>query len=254
MAYKNEGENHKAIESFKKVIATAPKSSEAKEALYMMGDLYYQLGDARKSMKALNTYMDISGPKDKRRFDVLSKMGLVTYSKVGDYPKALKYYKEALLSAKSKENRFDVFLNVGNCYFKMYRFDKAFDFFSKAVKELEIDPNEEDLERLQEALYYMALSYSLFTKDFNESSQLPDGEKSQDLFADPQKKMIEMLDQCINYFATSKYGVMCKYQKAEAFEELGLKQKAIAIYMELKDVYPNKGVIETKLSKLGAGQ
>ena len=250
MAYKNEGETHKAIESLKKVISTNSKSSEAKDALFMLGDLYYQIGDAKKAMKALNTYIDISDQRDKRRFDVFNKMGLVVYSKVGDYPRALKYYKDALLVARSKGNRFDVYLNVGNCYFKMYRFDKAFDFFGKAVKELQDNPGEDEALKLQEAFYYMSLSYSLLTKDFNEGTEIPEGTNGQDLFADPQKKMVEMLDKCIYYSTSSKYGIMCKYQKAETFEELGLKDKALAIYTELKDVYPNKGVIEAKLSKL----
>ncbi len=240
ITYKNEGETHKAIESLRKVISTNPKSSEAKDALFLLGDLYYQIGDAKKAMKVLNTYIDISDQRDKRRFDVFNKMGLVIYSKVGDYPRALKYYKDALLVARSKGNRFDVYLNVGNCYFKMYRFDKAFDFFGGAVKELKNNPDEDETLKLQEALYYMSLSYLLLTKD------------SQDLFTDPQKKIIEILDECIHYSISSKYGIMCKYQKAETFEELGLKDKAVAIYTELKDVYPNKGVIEAKLSKLTA--
>ena len=145
ITYKNEGETHKAIESLRKVISTNPKSSEAKDALFLLGDLYYQIGDAKKAMKVLNTYIDISDQRDKRRFDVFNKMGLVIYSKVGDYPRALKYYKDALLVARSKGNRFDVYLNVGNCYFKMYRFDKAFDFFGGAVKELKNNPDVFDL-------------------------------------------------------------------------------------------------------------
>lgn len=252
MSYKNEGEAHKAIENFRKVISVAPKSSRAKDSLFMLGDLYYQIGDPKKSMKVLSTYMEISEKKDKRRFDVLNMMGLVTSTKMGDYPKALKYYRDALLISRSKEDRFDVFLNVGNCYFKMYRFDKSFDFFSKAVHELQDNPDEDGVKKLQEALYYMALSYSLLTKDFNEGTEMPEVAKGQDLFSDPQRKMTEMLDKCIDYSETSKYGIMCKYQKAESFEELGLKQKAIDLYTELKDSYPNKGVIEAKLSKLGA--
>lgn len=249
--YKNEGETLKAIDSLRKVISTAPKSDRTKDALFMLGDLYYQIGDARKSIKALSTYIDISSPNDKRRFDVFNKMGLVTYSKTGDYPKALKYYKEATSLARSEADRFEVLLNIGNCYFKMYSFDKAYGFYSRAVKELEKNPNDEEVAKLQEALYYMAFSYSLLTKDFNEGTEVLDGSKEQDLFSDPHKKMINILDKCLYYSDSSKYGLMCKYQKAEVFEELGEKDKALVIYTELKDVYPNKGVIEAKLTKLG---
>ena len=249
--YKNEGETLKAVESLRKVISTAPKSDRTKDALFMLGDLYYQIGDAKKALKVLNTYIDISDPGDKRRFDVFNKMGLVTYSKTGDYPRALRYYKDAIPLARSRSNRFEVLLNIGNCYFKMYSFDKAYDFFSRAVKELENNPDDEETKKLQEALYYMAFSYSLLTKDFNESTEPPSGVKEQDLFSDPHKKMINMLDKCLYYSDSSKYGLMCKYQKAEVFEELGDKDRALAIYTELKDVYPNKGVIEAKLTKLG---
>ncbi len=250
--YKNEGDAHRAIDSLRKVVSTAPKSKKAKDALYLLGDLYYQIGDPKKAIKVLETYIDISAPNDERRFDVFNKMGLVVYSRTNDYPRALMYYKKAIPLADSKREKFDVSLNVGNCYFKMYRFDKALDFFSNAVKQMEDNPDDEESQYLQEALYYMAFSYSLLTKDLNESTELSESTKSQDLFSDPQKKIIAILDKCLKYSASSKYGILCKYQKAEAFEELGDRQKAISIYMELKELYPNKGVIEAKISKLSS--
>jgi tetratricopeptide (TPR) repeat protein len=249
--YRNEGEFDKSIESLKKVIAAAPKSEKGREALYMLGDVYYQTGDFKRALKVFNKYLDIIDVNDKKKFLLLNKIAFINYSKLNEYKEALLYYFKALNYASSRVDKFDVYSNMGNCYFKLYKFDKAVDFFNKAVTEIGTRVDSDLEPRVQEALYYMAFSYTVLTQDFEEHYQQKGVAPSEKLDAnEPLKKILEILDKCISYSGKSKYGVLCRYQKAETFEEMGDKQKALAILNELRDVYPNKGVIESKINKL----
>ena len=249
--YRNEGEFDKAIESLKKAIAAAPKSEKGREALYLLGDVYYQTGDFKRALKVFNKYLDITDVNDKKRFQLLNKIAFINYSKLNEYKQALLYYFKALSYTSSKEDRFDVYSNMGNCYFKLYKFDKAVEFFNKGVTEIDGRISSDLAPRVQEALYYMAFSYSVLTQDFAEHYQQKGVNLSEKLDAnEPLKKILEILDKCISYAGQSKYGILCKYQKAETFEEMGNKPKALAILNELRDVYPNKAVIESKINKL----
>ena len=249
--YRNEGEFDKAIESLKKTIATAPKSEKGREALYLLGDVYYQTGDYKRALKVFNKYLDITDVNDKKKFQLLNKIAFIHYSKLNEYKEALLYYFKALNYASSKEDKFDVYSNMGNCYFKLYKFDKAVDFFNKGVTEIDGRANSELAPRVQEALYYMALSYSVLTQDFAEHYQQKGFNRSEKLDAnEPLRKILEILDKCMSYGVQSKYGILCKYQKAETFEEMGDKAKALVILNELRDVYPNKAIIESKINKL----
>jgi tetratricopeptide (TPR) repeat protein len=250
--FKSDGDLGKAADSFRKVIATSPKSDRAKESLYQLGEVYYQTGDAKKSIKVFKAYLDLASPRGKRKFLILSRIATLYYQKIGDPQQALGYYLKALDYSPSREDSFDIFLNMGNCYFKMYKFDTAVEFFNKAVIEAESARNESIIPKLQEALYYMAFSYSVLTNDINESvlSRRPEQINT----VDPIKKTIEILDKCIKYSDKSKYGILCKFEKAENLVELDEKDKALAILMELRDSYPNKAVIETKIKKIEEGK
>jgi len=251
MHYRNEGEFEKAIESLKKTIATAPKSDKGREALYMLGDVYYQTGDYKKALKIFNKYLDITDVNDKKKFLLLNKIAFINYSKLNEYREALLYYFKALNYASSRVDKFDVYTNMGNCYFKLYKFDKSVEFFNKGITEIGDKANGDLAPRVQESLYYMAFSYSVLTQDFAEHYQQKGFNPSEKMDAnEPLKKILEILDKCIAYSGQSKYGVLCKYQKAETFEEMGDKQKALTILNELRDVYPNKAVIESKINKL----
>ncbi len=249
---KNEGDLSNSIDMFKKVIATAPRSDKAKESLYLLGEVYYQTGEAKKSIKVFKAYLDLASPRGKRKFIILSRMGALYYQKLGDPQQSLGYYLKALDYAPSREDRFDIFLNMGDCYFKMYRFDTAVEYFNKAVMEVERTKDENIIPKLQEALYYMAFSYSILRNDMNES--LLTKKPGEITSTDPLKKTVEILDKCIKYSDKSKYGILCKFEKAENLVELDEKDKALAILMELRDSYPNKAVIETKIKKLQEGK
>ncbi len=249
--YRNEGELDKAIESLKKAIAAAPKSEKGREALYLLGDVYYQTGDFKRALKIFNKYLDITDVHGKKKFLLLNKIAFINYSKLSEYKQALLYYFKALSYASSMEDRFDVYSNMGNCYFKLYKFDKAVEFFNKAVTELNGRIDNEMLPKAQEALYYMAFSYSVLTQDFAEHYQQKGFNPAEKIDTnEPLKKILEILDKCISYTGQSKYGILCRYQKAETLEEMGDKTKALAIFNELRDIYPNKAVIESKINKL----
>jgi len=251
MHYRNEGEFEKAIESLKKTIATAPKSDKGREALYMLGDVYYQTGDFKKALKIFNKYLDIVDVNDKKKFLLLNKIAFINYSKLNEYKQALLYYFKALNYASSRVDKFDVYTNMGNCYFKLYKFDKAVEFFNKGVIEIGNKADSDLAPRVQETLYYMAFSYSVLTQDFAEHYKQKGFNPSEKIDAnEPLRKILEILDKCIAYSGQSKYGVLCRYQKAETFEEMGDKPKALAILNELRDIYPNKAVIESKINKL----
>jgi tetratricopeptide (TPR) repeat protein len=140
---------------------------------------------------------------------------------------------------------------MGNCYFKLYKFDRAVEFFNKGIIAIDNKVDKDLAPRVQESLYYMAFSYSVLTQDFAEHYQQKKGVPSQKMDAnEPLRKILEILDKCISYSGQSKYGVLCMYQKAETFEEIGDKPKALAILNELRDIYPNKAIIESKINKL----
>jgi tetratricopeptide (TPR) repeat protein len=250
--YRNEGELDKSIESLKKAIAAAPKTDKGREALYMLGDVYYQSGDFKRALKVFNKYLDITDVNDKKKFQLLNKIAFINYSKLNEYKPALFYYFKALNYASSRTDKFDVYANMGNCYFKLYKFDKAVEYFDKGVKELGDHVDSDMAPRVQETLYYMAFSYFVLTQDFTEHYYQQKGfNPSEKMDAnEPLKKVLEILDKCISYSAQSKYGVLCKYQKAETFEEMDNKQMAIATLKELRGVYPNEAVIESKINKL----
>ncbi|MFH1223451.1 MAG: hypothetical protein V1647_03805, partial [Pseudomonadota bacterium] len=98
-------------------------------------------------------------------------------------------------------------------------------------------------------------SYSVLSENFAESYQQK-GIKPQYRTPadDPTARLISILDRCISYADKSKYGVLCRFQKAETLEELGEKAKALAMFTDLVDVYPNKAVVESKIDRLRQGK
>jgi len=255
MRYRSEGETSKAVDSFKKSIATAPKSNIGKEALYMLGDVYYQTGDYKKALRIFKLCLDRMDLKSKKRYAILNRIAWINFAKLNAQEEALKYYIKALDYTSSREERFDVLLSMGNCYFKIYKFDLAVEYFNKAVKEVEGSKDEEIKEKIQEALYYMAVSYSFLSQDFAEISLQKNANPQYRTPADdPTRKILEILDKCITYSGKSKYGILCRYQKAEALEELGEKAQALKVLVDLVDVYPNKAVIESKIDRLREGK
>lgn len=249
--YMAEGQYERAVDSFKRAIAAAPKTDTAMESLYMLGELYYQMSEFRKALKIFNKYLEIAKINDKRRFETLTKIAFINYSKLANYNAAINNYSRSLKYAHKNEQRFDVFLNMGQCYFQTYQFDRAINYFKKATELVGSFPSDMK-DKVQEVFYYTAFSYSMLLQDFAEhkkqGANIQIYEKSN--ADEPLGKVLEILEKCLSYSTESKYGVLCSFHKAETLEELGDNKAALAIFEALKPLYPNQAVLETKINKL----
>ena len=243
---KNNGEYGAAIDNFKKVIATAPRTQKARKALYELGEVYKDTGETKKAIRIFEAYIKLTKPSGSKRFEVLSKIGELYYSKSSDYEKALKYYSEANNYASSEREKFETLLNIANSYYKLYKFKEATEFFDRSDRIGENIKDDKLIPRIQEAIYYTAFSYSVL------SDQMSDTSKNYTRVdpVGPAKRTIEILDKCIKYDENSKYGVLCRFEKAENLVQMDEKDKALTILMELRDAYPNRSVIESKIDKL----
>jgi tetratricopeptide (TPR) repeat protein len=246
LKYKNNGEYGAAVDNFKKVITTAPRTHKARQALYELGEVYQETAEIKKAIKVFEAYIKLAKPTGSKRFQVLSKIGDLYYSKSSDYEKALKYYSEANNYSSSQREKFEVLLNIANVYYKLYKFKEAIEYFDRAAKTGEKIKDDKLIPKIQEAIYYTAFSYSVL------SDQMSDTSKNYTRVdpVGPAKRTIEILDRCIKYDEDSKYGVLCRFEKAENLVQIDEKDKALLILMELRDIYPNRSVIESKIAKL----
>jgi tetratricopeptide (TPR) repeat protein len=243
---KKNGEYGSAVDSFKKVITTAPRTYKAKLALYELGEVYEETAETKKAIRVFEAYIKLTKPTGNKRFQVLNKIGDLYYFKSSDYEEALKYYFEANNYSSSQRDKFEVLLRIANTYYKLYKFKEAIEYFDRAAKTGDKIKDDKLIPKIQEAVYYTAFSYSVLSDQMSDTSKNytrvdPIG---------PAKRTIEILDKCIQYDEDSKYGVLCRFEKADNLAQIDEKEKALDILMELRDLYPNRSVIESKISKL----
>lgn len=244
--FKSTGEYGRATDSFKKVIKLAPRSKKAIKALYMLGEVYYETGETGRAIRVFEGYIDIAKPAPDKKFEVLKKIADLYHLKLSDYEKALEFYKKALVYTSSERSVFDVLLNTARAYYKLNRFQEAISFFDTAARAGEQLDDSRLYLQVQEALYYTAYSYSILRDQMTDISRTYAGLDP----SDPIKRIIGILDKCIELSETSRYGVLCRFEKADNLVQIDQKEEALAILEELREVYPNRSVIEARINRL----
>ncbi|MBN1114265.1 MAG: tetratricopeptide repeat protein [Oligoflexia bacterium] len=243
------GDLRESINNFKKVVSVSPHSPKGQASLFHLAEVYYQAGKYRKALNLFELYLDTSDAKGKELLNVLDKIAVIYEKHLKDDQNALRFYKRALDLTFSKEDRIKFLVKTGKTYFSLYQFQQAVDYLEKAAGDMETLPQKIAMsEMAQEAYYYLGLSYAILARDVKDRFQ--GGESYIGVDRDTIDKCIEAMDKCIKFSVKTKYGVLCKFQKAEALVEIDEYDKAVDILEDLQSSYPNKTVIETRLDRI----
>jgi tetratricopeptide (TPR) repeat protein len=132
LAYKNAKQWQEAIKNFKKVLSFDKKYAEA---YYHLGLISYEKKQYKQAITYLKKYCKLTG--DAAVPSAYEYLGLAYY-KILCLEKAIKYFKRAVLVAKTKEEEKKNLYNLGNCYFGLGKYKIAAEFYKKA---LEINPH-----------------------------------------------------------------------------------------------------------------
>jgi tetratricopeptide (TPR) repeat protein len=127
IAYSEQGDYDKAIESYQKAIERKPKWAEA---YYLLGIVYFIQDDYDKTIESYQKAIERK-PKWAEAYYSLG----ITYKNQGDYAEAIEAYHNAV---KFKPNFAEAYRNLGSAYKNQNKYATAIKFYRKAI-ELEID-------------------------------------------------------------------------------------------------------------------
>ncbi len=128
----------KAVGLYDELVKEYPESRAAELALYNLGNLYYSLGDAEKSIGAYESYLQES--RDTSMLRALAYYGLgYSYELKNDYEGALKNFESAEKHALGSHFKVINYANIGRIYEKMGNIPKAVEYYGKVMGK-DVDP------------------------------------------------------------------------------------------------------------------
>ena len=108
-----------------------PRSSSASEALFYLGNSYYQLGDYEKAIEAFGNYVD-KYPRKEFAPMVLVSLGN-SYEQKGQYKEALQAYEKLINKYRNSFLIARAHLDMGSCYEELGEREKAEEAYQKIL-------------------------------------------------------------------------------------------------------------------------
>lgn len=246
------GEYSKALDNFKKAYILNQNNIDS---VAHLAELYYRFGEFEESLKYYKYLLE----KSEKKSELFLTIGEIYY-KTGDYQNAIEYYNKVLDSntGLSPDIEKIVYVNLGNLYSAMNKYEEALKSYYKAIEFDKLDVN----------IYYnigvLALNmkdYNLAIDNFNKGLEIAPSNlllnllsaRTYLLMGDRDKaiitynKIIEKFPQEITpYFELATlYYKISKFNEAKHYYELILNLNP-SIDIQYK-IYLNLGVIAQRL-------
>jgi len=131
-SYYNMGDYPKAERKFQEIVSNFPKSNLFEDSYYYLGLSRYKQGNKLEAVEALNSLLD--NPKmKKRRSEVCFELGEIKFEE-GEYAEAIIFYNRMLNQYPKDELNPLAQFRIGEGYFKLKDFAQAKDNFSRVRK------------------------------------------------------------------------------------------------------------------------
>jgi len=242
---KGAGSSLDLIKTYKRIISIAPNTKHSDKAIIKIADIYYSAGIYKEAIKYYKLYIDLVKLSNQKIWETNNIIADIYFSRYANYEKALEYYTQAMNAAYDNKQIFLSSYYVGKTQFFLFNFESALKSLKKAYTEYK----EAYVDKLiyQELLYYFSYTEFLFLKETKDSYTASGFGYLDQSDID---SIIKNIDTCIEIDVYAKYGVLCKYFKADLYIEHDLKDKALDLLKELRGTYPNPDLIEFKISNL----
>lgn len=203
----------------------------ALEATLALADMYYQKGNYAEAETNFEKYLSEASANAANRPVAVFDMGYAMFIQK-KFSKAEKYFKQLIDSKASLPPAIlaDAYCRLGDCLYNSNRFSEAADAYENAYS---INPSVGD--------------YALFQKALMKGYQRQHSQK------------ITLLEEMQSLFPTSALIPDALLEMTESFIQLNDKAKAIEIYKQLVNQYPNteqgrQGYLQMAITMLNVGQ
>lgn len=216
-----------AVQEFRKVIDSDPKSALAQQALYRTATIeQLYLERFQDAVKAYRQFIFLS-KSEQLIYESEKNVAEILFTKVEDYSAALDQYKRILDNyPKSSERDFFEF-RVAKSYYGLLNFKRAIDVYRELIAHFPAS------EFTPEARYQIA--NTLYTNGDCDGA-------------------IRVFNEVLQYHPDSKQSVFAKFGIGNCYEEQEKYDQALAIYNEILDKHPSRSVVESKIERLKVKQ
>jgi len=224
-----------ALQQFKKVLQQSNESELTIQANYEIGKIYFfYLSKSSEALEFFQKYIELSKNKNQQYYQAKMFIGDIFFKKIKNYNQAILYYSSLLNENLSDQQMATIIYRLGRSHFFLWEFDRAI-YFYKILMEKYTDSMESKNIEFNLGNSYVSLA-----------------EKSTD-----QKVEKENYLTAISYFEKSLLkqkksdnSIFVQFALAEAYFHIEQYEKAKINYEEIKERYPGKKIIFSKLSKI----
>lgn len=217
------GEYRKAVESFLQVVDAYPKDSLADDALFRLGDIHHLF--LNRHDEAIIYFQDLINlyPESPKRVEARMKIAAIYRGTKGDCRRAVVEYQEVLNDDPPEETAEEAQYRIAMCYYQNGDIKQAKTEFEILAATYPGGRYTDDA--------LSGIAHSCYALQRYEGA------------IEVYRKVIEISDDN-NLVNDAFFGV------AASYAELGSFKKAIETYRRILDDYPNRKVVEERISKL----
>ncbi|MBI3543730.1 MAG: tetratricopeptide repeat protein [Deltaproteobacteria bacterium] len=212
-----------AVDEFKKLVDSDPRSSLAHKALFRIGTLQYLYLDSyQDSIKSFRQFIALSQDQD-LVFQAEKSIGEIYFSKLEDYKLAVEQYKRLLDKYPTSPEKDFFLLRMAKSYYGSLDFGKAITTYKEIVKK---HPKSMFV---PEAMYQIGNTY--YTKGDVDDA-------------------IEAFHDVVLSYPASQQAVFAQFGIGNCYEEKDKFDEALEIYSKILDKHPARTVVEAKIRRL----
>ena len=218
------GETEESLGNFLKIIEKYPDNDLYDDAIFKAGELYYlSNSDFLNAIKYFKQLLLIQNSRTKLRFQAQSYIAEIYENSLNDYDQAIIEYQRLINSFENWISPDVGQYSIARCYYKKGDYRQAIVEYETLIEQFSISPLvEESLAQIVTSYFILgdcskAVSkYNLFKEKFSESQFMPE----------------------------------IKFEIGSCYEEEGNLVESLVFFRELKDVYPNKKLLDVKINSI----
>lgn len=255
MIYYNGGDYKSANEAFQSHLQKYPQSKFREDDAYYAAFSEYQMGQADKSIESFREFLK-DFPSSKRAAEVQMQMGEAYYN-TKRFEEASKEYQLVYRRYPQNQNSAQAMFNEAWCYYQLQQYDKMLSTLHTVIEKYPSTKLAADAQFTIGDYYYnqknydsALVAYQQFLAQFTDD---PRGEEAKGLIRDLSqveaykeyeiamaffdaknwKVAVEELTKVMNKYPNTDVVYGCKANIASAYEQLGERKKALAMFEEI---------------------
>lgn len=212
-----------AIEEYQKVVENDPKNPLAQQALFRIGltqCLY--TGAYEEAAKSFRKFTFVSQDTN-LVYQAEKNIGEIYFTKIEDHRRSIEQY-QRLIGNYPDSREADFFrFRMAKSYYNSLKFKEAIDQYRQLIKD---NPRSQ----LKEEAYYQIGNTYYTMGDYDAA--------------------IDSFEDLLSRFPKGKQAVFAQFGVANCFEEIDQLDEAYAIYSKIKEIYPNRAIVELKMKRV----